>query len=118
MLKLTEENQKKQEELASSIQANKKAAPVQKIVDNPTQKKRRRESLVEKEGEFLKKPEIKISVPENLKSQLVEDWEHVTKNQKLLMLPAKQNVNQILDEFYSDYLSNLPNNELYVMNFI
>jgi mortality factor 4-like protein 1 len=111
-LKLTEENQMKQQELVASIQVNKKVAPVQKIVDTSTQKKRRRESLVEKENDFLKKPEVKISVPELLKSQLVEDWEHVTKNQKLLMLPAKTNVNQILDNFYSDYLSNLPNREL------
>ena len=31
----------------------------------------------------MKRPEIKISIPEALKSQLVDDWEQITKNQKV-----------------------------------
>jgi hypothetical protein len=49
-LKLNPENQQKQEELRNQLQLNKKVpqAPAQKIVDPSAQKKRRRESLVEK----------------------------------------------------------------------
>jgi mortality factor 4-like protein 1 len=82
---LTPENQQKQDELRSQLQMNKKVAPqpAPKIADPSAQKKRRRESLVEKEVDFLRKPEVKISIPEVLKSQLVVDWEQVTKNQKV-----------------------------------
>lgn len=29
----------------------------------------------------MKRPEIKISIPDALKTQLVDDWEAITKNQ-------------------------------------
>jgi mortality factor 4-like protein 1 len=112
VLKLNPENLEKQQQLVEQVQANKKSAPVQKIVDQQSSKdrKRRRESLVEKEDAYLKKPEIKIPIPDSLKSQLVEDWENVTKNKKvsdqitkLISLPAKRTVYQILDEFFQNY---------------
>lgn len=31
----------------------------------------------------MKRPEIKISIPDNLKVQLVDDWEAITKNQQV-----------------------------------
>ena len=33
-----------------------------------------------KEKDFNKKPEIQIAMPDTLKSQLVDDWENITKN--------------------------------------
>lgn len=35
------------------------------------------------EDEYLKRPEVKISIPDNLKVQLVDDWEAITKNQQV-----------------------------------
>lgn len=32
------------------------------------------------EIDFLKRPEVKIIIPDVLKLQLVDDWENVTKN--------------------------------------
>lgn len=31
----------------------------------------------------MKRPEIKIAIPDNLKVQLVDDWEAITKNQQV-----------------------------------
>lgn len=31
----------------------------------------------------MKRPEVKISIPDNLKVQLVDDWEAITKNQQV-----------------------------------
>ena len=92
-LELNAENQEKQQQLLNDLQATKQqAAPAPKIQDQPPnkEKKRRRESLADKEGDFLKKPQVKIAIPDALKSQLVEEWENVTKNKKVLMLIAYQ----------------------------
>ncbi|GAA6036914.1 hypothetical protein JCM8097_006351 [Rhodosporidiobolus ruineniae] len=57
------------------------------------------------EDEYLKRPEVKISIPDNLKVQLVDDWEAITKNQQLVPLPRVPNVDTILDEWMI-YLQN------------
>jgi hypothetical protein len=44
--------------------------------------KKRRLPLL-KEDEFLRKPEIKLVIPDQLKIQLVDDWEAVTKNNQV-----------------------------------
>ncbi|GAA5956087.1 hypothetical protein JCM8115_004409 [Rhodotorula mucilaginosa] len=59
----------------------------------------------EGEEEYLKRPEVKISIPDNLKVQLVDDWEAITKNQQLVPLPRVPNVEVILDEWLI-YLQN------------
>jgi mortality factor 4-like protein 1 len=87
VMPITSETQALQQDLIKQVKENKqKAAPIQKITDPSTIKenKRRRDSLMDKEGSYLKKPEVKISVPESLKSQLVQDWENITKNQKVI----------------------------------
>jgi mortality factor 4-like protein 1 len=87
VMPITPETQALQQDLIKQVKENKqKAAPIQKITDPSTIKenKRRRDSLMDKEGSYLKKPEVKISVPESLKSQLVQDWENITKNQKVI----------------------------------
>jgi mortality factor 4-like protein 1 len=35
------------------------------------------------EEEYLKRPEIRIPLPDSLKVQLVDDWEFVTKSQRV-----------------------------------
>jgi len=37
----------------------------------------------EQETEYLKRPEVKIVIPDVLKLQLVDDWENVTKNNQV-----------------------------------
>ncbi|KAJ3136144.1 Esa1p-associated factor [Physocladia obscura] len=75
------------------------------VTDFSTNRKRARDAG-EKEDEYLRRPEIKIPIPESLKIQLVDDWENVTKNQKLVSLPRTPNVAQILKLFKESALKN------------
>ncbi|GAA5911555.1 hypothetical protein JCM8208_006872 [Rhodotorula glutinis] len=59
----------------------------------------------EAEEEYLKRPEVKIAIPDNLKTQLVDDWEAITKNQQLVPIPRVPNVDTILNEWLI-YLQN------------
>ncbi|KAJ3414573.1 Esa1p-associated factor [Chytridiales sp. JEL 0842] len=102
-LKYTEENLKMQADLNESLSAKKnksheKKAAAETSSDKSSSKKRPRDSG-EKEDEYLKRPEIKIALPESLKIQLVDDWEDVTKNQKLVSLPRNPNVTTIIRQY-------------------
>lgn len=45
------------------------------------------------------RPSVRITLPDNLKAILVDDWENVTKNQQVVALPAPTSVNTILDTY-------------------
>lgn len=51
------------------------------------------------EEQFLSRPSVRITLPDNLKAILVDDWENVTKNRQVLALPAPISVNTILDTY-------------------
>ncbi|KAG6874050.1 hypothetical protein C0995_006907 [Termitomyces sp. Mi166 len=51
------------------------------------------------EDDSNRKPELKLNLPEILKVVLVDDWEAVTKNQQLVLLPREPTVIGLLDEF-------------------
>jgi hypothetical protein len=42
--------------------------------------------LLLQELDYMKRPEVKIVIPDPLKLQLVDDWENVTKNNQVSML--------------------------------
>ncbi|EPQ30979.1 uncharacterized protein PFL1_01168 [Pseudozyma flocculosa PF-1] len=71
--------------------------------------KRGREA--EHEDEYIKRPEIKIPIPDVLKVQLVDDWENVTKHEQLVRLPRKPCVNDILEDYKAHYLANKKENK-------
>ncbi|KAF8734423.1 MRG protein, partial [Rhizoctonia solani] len=58
------------------------------------------------EDEATKKPEMKLEIPDVLKVQLVDDWEAVTKSNRLVPLPRTPNVQEILTGF-KDWLPNV-----------
>ncbi|KAL2005711.1 hypothetical protein VTN00DRAFT_10204 [Thermoascus crustaceus] len=64
--------------------------------------KRNRDNEIEKEEHFHARPSVRIVMPDNLKSLLVDDWENVTKNLQVVALPAKFSVNQILDAYVEE----------------
>lgn len=66
---------------------------------------KRSRDTVETEEDFLKRPEVKISLPDELKLQLVDDWENITKNGLLVPLPRKPCVKTILDDYKKHYLT-------------
>ncbi|KAG6821054.1 hypothetical protein H0H93_007213 [Arthromyces matolae] len=55
------------------------------------------------EDDGNRKPELKLVLPEILKIVLVDDWEAVTKLQRLVTLPREPTVVTLLDEF-TDYV--------------
>lgn len=61
--------------------------------------KRRRDAKLEKEEDYLNKPEIRLEIPDTLKGQLVDDWENVTKNQQLVPLPRQITINDVLSRY-------------------
>ncbi|KAL8639307.1 MAG: hypothetical protein Q9228_003645 [Teloschistes exilis] len=78
----------------------------------PTNKKQEAAALQEESGvnemsemqeeAFHARPMIKIPVPDYIKSLLVDDWEEVTKNLRVVPLPSAKPVNAILDEYYEE----------------
>ncbi|RVX75820.1 hypothetical protein B0A52_00177 [Exophiala mesophila] len=54
------------------------------------------------EDNYYNRPSIRISIPDHLKSLLVDDWENVTKSLLLVPLPSKAPANYILDEYFNE----------------
>lgn len=48
----------------------------------------------------MRRPAVRLFIPDTLKSILVDDWEKVTKEQKLVPMPAATPVTQFLDDYY------------------
>ncbi|XP_030782525.1 mortality factor 4-like protein 2 [Rhinopithecus roxellana] len=66
----------------------------------PLRKKRARaDPTVESEEAFKNRMEVKVKIPEELKPWLVEDWDLVTRQKQLFQLPAKKNIDAILEEY-------------------
>ncbi|XP_022751244.1 protein MRG1 isoform X2 [Durio zibethinus] len=61
-------------------------------------KKRKSDSGVEKDNSSMEKL-VKIQIPSTLKKQLVDDWEFVTQQDKLVKLPRSPNVDDILTKY-------------------
>ncbi|KAI9884507.1 MAG: hypothetical protein M1823_003722 [Watsoniomyces obsoletus] len=66
---------------------------------NNSNNKRRRDPDIEDEEHFFTRKAIRLNVPDNLKSMLVDDWENVTKNLQLVPLPAEKPITKILDDY-------------------
>ncbi|XP_028745932.1 mortality factor 4-like protein 2 [Peromyscus leucopus] len=61
--------------------------------------KKRADPTVESKEAFKNRMEVKVKIPEELKPWLVEDWDLVTRQKQLFQLPAKKNVDAILEEY-------------------
>ncbi|PRT54684.1 Chromatin modification-related protein EAF3 [Wickerhamiella sorbophila] len=59
---------------------------------------------IEREVDYQKRPAIEIAIPTSLKSKLVDDWEFITKDHKLVPLPRTPCVNDILVSYAEEHL--------------
>ncbi|PPD75339.1 hypothetical protein GOBAR_DD27738 [Gossypium barbadense] len=121
LMKLTEENVMKQQALdkkqgvdkssksgRSSQSKPKSSADAKADKEDlkntaPKGRKRKSDSGVEKDNSSMEKL-VKIQIPSTLKKQLVDDWDFVTQQDKLVKLPRSPNVDDILTK-YLEYRS-------------
>ncbi|RMY76921.1 hypothetical protein D0863_01653 [Hortaea werneckii] len=51
------------------------------------------------EEDFIRRPAVRIVIPESLKTILVDDWEKVTKDSKLAPVPSQTPISQFLNDY-------------------
>lgn len=116
VLKFNEENLRRQKEMqqqsrlakkqsaADSVRDSKKRSASDAKNDSGNARKKARSVIehVEAEEVFKVRPEIKVPVPDELKRQLVDDWDFVTRQKKLVQLPRTPSVKKIIDVYVAD----------------
>jgi len=100
ILKYTEENIKMKNDLKETYSPHTRNHEKKSSNNsNDSTKKKTRENSKTNVTEPIRKLEIKIPIPDPLKLQLVDDWENVTKDKKLVPLPRNPTVEDILNEY-------------------
>ncbi|XP_032396426.1 mortality factor 4-like protein 1 isoform X1 [Etheostoma spectabile] len=84
----------------------------------PRKKRARVDPTVESEEMFTNRVEVKVKIPEELKPWLVDDWDLITRQKQLFHLPAKKNIETVLEDYanYKKSKANLDNNREFAVN--
>ncbi|ODN03725.1 Mortality factor 4-like protein 1 [Orchesella cincta] len=68
-------------------------------VESESSRRRRRNDFVEAESHYTSKQEVHIMIPEQLKIFLVDDWDSVTRQKRLVNVPPRCTIDQIFEEY-------------------
>ncbi|XP_028446101.1 mortality factor 4-like protein 1 isoform X1 [Perca flavescens] len=84
----------------------------------PRKKRARVDPTVESEEMFTNRVEVKVKIPEELKPWLVDDWDLITRQKQLFHLPAKKNIETVLEDYanYKKSKANSDNNREFAVN--
>lgn len=89
---------------SSTNVVSKEISKTNSITDDDLHKRKRQRldtsaSSNESPEEKISKPEITITIPKDLKSRLVDDWHAINSQSKLIELPAKITVDDIVAQY-------------------
>ncbi|XP_004714189.1 mortality factor 4-like protein 2 isoform X2 [Echinops telfairi] len=99
---LQQKNLEKTRKKKQKNSGNRNAGSTSKEAQPPSRKRAGADPTIEKKKAFEKCVKVKGKIPKELKAWLIEDWDLVTRQKQLFQLPAKKNVEAILDE-YANY---------------
>lgn len=86
ILKLNQDNIQKQQDLQTMYAQRKNERAIANKADLKRMGEKASKVLaLETEEEYLKRPEIRIPIPDQLKVFLIDDWEFVTKDQRVIV---------------------------------
>jgi len=85
-----------------------KTTPAETLDIDASSKKRKRGENVETELSYLVKQEVQISLPELLKVFLVDDWDAICRQKKLLNIPSRHSVDDVLEAYKKSTNENDP----------
>lgn len=98
--------------LASSCSGKKRDAPpaagkekASTSAEEPKKKRIKVEPHVESEEHYTQKIEVKIKIPDDLKNRLADDWDLISRQNKLVKLPCEYTVERILQEYLTQKIS-------------
>uniref|UniRef100_A0A4W5QMT2 Mortality factor 4 like 2 n=1 Tax=Hucho hucho TaxID=62062 RepID=A0A4W5QMT2_9TELE len=108
VLKYVDSNLQKQKELQKNeiLYVNQSPAAGEgtstgEMPQPPRKKRARCDPTVESEETFINRVEVKVKIPEELKPWLVDDWDLITRQKQLFHLPARKNVDAVLEDYAS-----------------
>ena len=86
-MKLNDENLQKQTDLQATYAHRKEERVKQNKAELSTTAGRKRiRELAMEQDDYLRRPEIRVPIPDSLKVMLVDDWEYITKDQRVCFL--------------------------------
>eukprot|EP01134_Creolimax_fragrantissima_P006711 CFRG6711T1 len=112
VLKFNEENQELQKKLILMANIQKRKAKGLKPSKSSSKKKTKVDETIETEEEYMRNVEVKLIIPEELRRQLVDDWDNIINMHTLVPLPKKPNVAQILADYEEDKKSSKLSNDI------
>lgn len=123
VLKFNEANLQKQRELREqnlkskksrkrtdkSAGENEKPLKCESVVEAPGPARKKRSRIanpIESDENYISRVDVKITIPDDLKQWLIDDWDLVTRQKQLVPIPRKKNIKEILDEYIKSRTAN------------